>query len=41
MVEGIEINILLVIVTREQIEQELWGDYATASSEQGLNNYIA
>lgn len=29
------------VVTREQIEQELWGDYVTDSSEQSLNNYIA
>ena len=29
------------VVTREQIGQELWGEYATESSEQSLNNYIA
>lgn len=29
------------VVPREQIEQELWGDYVTDSSEQSLNNYIA
>lgn len=28
-------------VTREQIEQELWGGFATESSEQSLNNYIS
>lgn len=28
-------------VTREQIEQELWGESVTESSEQSLNNYIA
>lgn len=28
-------------VTREQMQQELWGDSATESSEQSLNNYIA
>lgn len=28
-------------VTREQMAQELWGDSATESSEQSLNNYIA
>lgn len=27
-------------VTREQMQQELWGDSATESSEQSLNNYI-
>ncbi len=29
------------VVTREQIEQELWGKYTTESSGQSLNNYIA
>lgn len=29
------------IVTREQIEQDLWGKLATGSSEQSLNNYVA
>lgn len=32
---------LNLVVTREQIEQELWGNFATASTEQSLNNYIA
>lgn len=27
-------------VTREEIEQELWGEYVIESSEQSLNNYI-
>lgn len=27
-------------VTREQMQQELWGESATESSEQSLNNYI-
>lgn len=29
------------MVTREQIEQDLWGKLATGSSEQSLNNYVA
>ena len=29
------------VVTRELIEQELWGGIVTASSEQSLNNYIS
>lgn len=28
-------------VTREEIEQELWGEYVTESCEQSLNNYIS
>lgn len=29
------------VVTRQQIEQELWGSFTTESTEQSLNNYIA
>ena len=29
------------VITREEISQELWGEYTTESSEQSLNNYIA
>lgn len=28
-------------VTREEIEEELWGNFVTESSEQSLNNYIS
>ena len=29
------------VIHREQIEQEIWGDFVTESSEQSLNNYIS
>lgn len=29
------------VVTREQIEEEIWGNFVTESSEQSLNNYIS